>query len=361
MTRVRAALADYLRIRRRLGFEMPQDGRLLEGFVEFLEQAGAERITTELALGWARKPADAHPYYWRQRLTVARGFARHLATIDPASEVPSTDLLPGHRPQIAPYIYGVQQQSPAEWAAAMLGSQEPQRGGAQRGWLAATPPVPVVDQRRVVRGRRRGHHPVPDDRGPGELAQVEAAGAASEHPLVPPGGVERVEVPGRDPARRLVRVREAGPLVDQPPHMRVQCCERAFGHPDPVVRSPPGDDRVELGDQRVGVGPTQGPHLGGQSPADPPQRIVTRLGQQLAVRKSANGEAQKVHTLREVRDPGLVLVEDQTPGSQPVGKPGLNPNLRRCLGAVGVLTCWFARNTRRNVVTNLLDFGVIWR
>lgn len=35
------ALADYLRLRRRLGFEMPQDGRLLEGFVEFLERAGA--------------------------------------------------------------------------------------------------------------------------------------------------------------------------------------------------------------------------------------------------------------------------------------------------------------------------------
>ena len=73
MTRVRAALEDYLRIRRRLGFEMPQDGRLLEGFVDFLEQAGAERITTELALDWARKPADAHPHTWRQRLTVARG------------------------------------------------------------------------------------------------------------------------------------------------------------------------------------------------------------------------------------------------------------------------------------------------
>ena len=47
---LRDALADYLRLRRRLGFEMPQDGRLLEGFVEFLERAGAERITTELAL-----------------------------------------------------------------------------------------------------------------------------------------------------------------------------------------------------------------------------------------------------------------------------------------------------------------------
>lgn len=105
MTTLREALADYLAIRRRLGFEMPQDGRLLEGFVEFLERAGAERITTELALMWARTPVHAHPHRWRQRLSVVRGFARHLATIDPASEVPSKDLLPGHRPRIAPYIY----------------------------------------------------------------------------------------------------------------------------------------------------------------------------------------------------------------------------------------------------------------
>jgi integrase/recombinase XerD len=105
MSSLHQALEDYLRIRRRLGFEMPQDGRLLEGFIEFLEQAGADRITTELALMWARMPAGAHPHRWRQRLSVARGFARYLATIDPASEIPSKDLLPGHRPRIAPYIY----------------------------------------------------------------------------------------------------------------------------------------------------------------------------------------------------------------------------------------------------------------
>jgi integrase len=105
MTALQESLADYLQIRRRLGFEMPQDGRLLKRFVEFLDQAHAPRITTELALTWARLPTDAHPHYWHQRLSVARGFARHHATLDPASEVPSTDLLPGHRPRIAPYIY----------------------------------------------------------------------------------------------------------------------------------------------------------------------------------------------------------------------------------------------------------------
>jgi integrase/recombinase XerD len=119
MTTLRETLGDYLRIRRRLGFEMPQDGRLLEGFVEFLERAGAQRITTELALMWARTPADAHPHYWRQRLGVARGFARHLATIDPASEVPSKDLLPTTRPRIAPYIY-----TDAEIAALMAAARE---------------------------------------------------------------------------------------------------------------------------------------------------------------------------------------------------------------------------------------------
>jgi integrase len=105
VTAVRDALTDYLQLRRRLGFEMPQDGRLLEGFVTFLERAGAQRITTDLALDWARLPGQAHPSYWRQRLSVVRGFARHLATLDPASEIPSPDLLPAHRPRITPYIY----------------------------------------------------------------------------------------------------------------------------------------------------------------------------------------------------------------------------------------------------------------
>jgi hypothetical protein len=61
MTGVRDALADYLQLRRRLGFEMPQDGRLLEGFVTFLEAAGAERISTDLALAWARSPGQPGP------------------------------------------------------------------------------------------------------------------------------------------------------------------------------------------------------------------------------------------------------------------------------------------------------------
>jgi integrase len=105
MTPLQQALADYLRIRRRLGFKLKGDQRILENFVAFLEGAGAERITTELALMWARLPENARPQRWRQRLGIVRTFARYLATLDPSSEVPSTDLLPARRPRVAPYIY----------------------------------------------------------------------------------------------------------------------------------------------------------------------------------------------------------------------------------------------------------------
>ncbi len=114
MIPLRQALEDYLRIRRRVGFKLKADQRLLENFVDFLEQAGAERITTELALMWARRPVDARPHRWRQRLGIVRGFARYVATLDPSSEIPSTDLLPARQARVAPYIY-----SPAEIAALM--------------------------------------------------------------------------------------------------------------------------------------------------------------------------------------------------------------------------------------------------
>ena len=58
-------------------------------FIGFLEQAGVTRITTEQALCWAKLPRNARPYQWRKRLGVVRLFARYLATIDPATEIPS--------------------------------------------------------------------------------------------------------------------------------------------------------------------------------------------------------------------------------------------------------------------------------
>jgi integrase len=133
MTDLRQVLKDYLLIRRQLGYKLKADERLLENFVAFLERAGAVRITTELALMWARLPVVVRPHRWRQRLGIVRGFARYLATIDPDSEVPSKDLLPAHRPRVAPYIY-----SPAEITALM------------RAAGALTPPLRAASYRTVI-------------------------------------------------------------------------------------------------------------------------------------------------------------------------------------------------------------------
>lgn len=105
MSPLREVLRDYVRVRRALGFVCEREVPELERFVDFLELAGASRITIELALTWARMPQGVHPYVWRKRLGTVRGFARYLATIDPDSEIPPTDLLPGRQPRLVPHIY----------------------------------------------------------------------------------------------------------------------------------------------------------------------------------------------------------------------------------------------------------------
>jgi integrase/recombinase XerD len=104
MNLLNESLVDYLRIRRQLGFELKRAGRELTEFVAFLEQSGAERITSELALRWACQP-DASERYHSLRLGMVRGFAQYLATLDPESEIPPSDLLSARLRRITPYLY----------------------------------------------------------------------------------------------------------------------------------------------------------------------------------------------------------------------------------------------------------------
>jgi integrase len=105
MTDLHTILAEYLQVRRALGYKLERDGALLPDFIEHLQRAGAQQISTELALSWAMKPAGAHPAWWRARLGLVRGFARYLQAIDPGSQVPPADLLPARRPRVTPYLY----------------------------------------------------------------------------------------------------------------------------------------------------------------------------------------------------------------------------------------------------------------
>jgi integrase/recombinase XerD len=106
MSPLRQASKDYLQIRRALGFKLQRAGQMLPSFIDYLESVGAQRITTEHAVAWAALPAGAQPVYWAARLTVVRGFARYLQTLDPATEIPPTGL-PGFRgtARPTPYLY----------------------------------------------------------------------------------------------------------------------------------------------------------------------------------------------------------------------------------------------------------------
>jgi integrase/recombinase XerD len=96
--------ADYLRLRHALGHKLVFDTRILPGFAAYLESIAAPAITIEAALDWARLPG-AGTGTWSRRLAVARGFARHMSGIDPATEVPPPGLIGFRRRWQPPFIY----------------------------------------------------------------------------------------------------------------------------------------------------------------------------------------------------------------------------------------------------------------
>ncbi len=105
MNTLRESVADYLAMRRGLGFKLSEAGKRLLDFVSFLEQRGATSITTSLALEWAQQPSSAQPAEWARRLSMVRCFARYRSAIDPQTEIPSPKLLPYRPKRARPYLY----------------------------------------------------------------------------------------------------------------------------------------------------------------------------------------------------------------------------------------------------------------
>ncbi|WP_433709435.1 hypothetical protein ACQP2U_23355 [Nocardia sp. CA-084685] len=67
-------------------------------FIDYCEARHAESATTDLALRGPTRtpPGSGHAAHLARRLMVVRIFARHLKTLDPATEIPSEDALPQH-------------------------------------------------------------------------------------------------------------------------------------------------------------------------------------------------------------------------------------------------------------------------
>jgi len=102
-------LSDYLTLRRALGFALGRHGYDLQDFVAFLDAAGADRVTVDLAVAWARSKEQTKPITVDFRISAVRGFAKYLHAIDPDTEIPPAGLLSVPRRRPAPHVY-----SPAE-------------------------------------------------------------------------------------------------------------------------------------------------------------------------------------------------------------------------------------------------------
>jgi integrase len=119
-----AAVDDYIAVRRCLGFKLEDYPWMLHDFVDYLESHGESKITTQLALEWAQRPgAGSHLSYLGKRLSVVRGFARHLRAFDPDSEVPAAYLMGWQACRATPYIYS---QADIEAVILAAGSLKPE-------------------------------------------------------------------------------------------------------------------------------------------------------------------------------------------------------------------------------------------
>lgn len=106
MTALADAATDYLALRRRLGHDLADAHRLLPRFVAYLDDIGAATVTIEAAVAWSMAPdADPASSVWPRRMIVARGFARHMTGIDPATEVPPVGLIPSRQRWRSPFLF----------------------------------------------------------------------------------------------------------------------------------------------------------------------------------------------------------------------------------------------------------------
>jgi len=115
MSALSQTVEEYLSLRRSLGHDLAEAHRLLPSFVAYLDAIGEPTVTVAAALTWAQTPkADPDSSVWPRRMTVARGFARHMAGLDDRTEIPPLGLVPSRQRWRPPFIY-----SPADVAALM--------------------------------------------------------------------------------------------------------------------------------------------------------------------------------------------------------------------------------------------------
>jgi len=103
---------QYLRERRRLGFELRHMGQALRSFTRYADRLKPRRpVTLELMADWARhdRGHSTDPRTWARRLKILRPFTRWLQQFEPRTEVPDDTVFGPIGERSAPHIYTEQE------------------------------------------------------------------------------------------------------------------------------------------------------------------------------------------------------------------------------------------------------------
>lgn len=137
-----ALAEDYLALRRRLGFALVTQGRMLLTFAAHADAVAPDGpLTVDLAVQWATSCRSGDPSAAARRLDVVRGFARHRILFDPQTQVPPLGLLGPRYRRRPPHIYSAREIDALLRAAAKLrpeGGLRPRTFMTLFGLLAAT-------------------------------------------------------------------------------------------------------------------------------------------------------------------------------------------------------------------------------
>jgi site-specific recombinase XerD len=177
---LRQSAAEYLAVRRALGYRLEGTERFLGQFIDYLEAQGAERITVEHALAWATLPQRGEHWH-AMRLGAVRGFARYLHEVDRSVEVPPADVVPDRTRRAVPYLY-----SDEEILALMAATDSVLRAPHKQATFRTLIGLLVATGMRVGEAIALGRTDFDADTGalvvaPREVRQVARAAAAPNH------------------------------------------------------------------------------------------------------------------------------------------------------------------------------------
>lgn len=133
MTTLSQRLADYLAVRRSLGFDLTFDERILRVFTTFADREATDHITVDLFQRWKAAYGHANDNTWSHRLCRVRAFASWLKGYDDRTEVPPPGLISAKWQRPRPYIYSDEEVSTLVSRAATLRSRY-----GLRGWTSST-------------------------------------------------------------------------------------------------------------------------------------------------------------------------------------------------------------------------------